>query len=65
MADWDFQYSIFSKAKREDVWNFMSDMSNQVRMEAAVEHIELDGPFETGGSRLWTQQRECLAFPKT
>lgn len=26
----------------------MSDMSNQVRMESAVESIELDGPFESG-----------------
>ena len=47
MTDWQLTNSIVTKSNRTSVWNFMTDMSNQVRMESAVEAIELDGPFET------------------
>jgi len=48
MADWKITNSLFTHSNRLAVWNFMTDMSNQVRMESAVEAIELEGPFETG-----------------
>lgn len=48
MTNWSFEHSIYTKAKLQTAWNFLSDMSNQTRMEAAVERIELDGLFETG-----------------
>ncbi|MEM8890263.1 MAG: hypothetical protein AAGD28_19970 [Bacteroidota bacterium] len=48
MTDWQITNSLFTRIKPTSVWEFMTDMSNQVRMESAVEAIELDGPFETG-----------------
>ena len=48
MSDWKITNSLFTQSKRPAVWIFMTDMSNQVRMESAVKAIELDGPFESG-----------------
>ncbi|MEL6254861.1 MAG: hypothetical protein AAFR87_22840 [Bacteroidota bacterium] len=48
MADWKITNSLFTYSNRPAVWNFMTDMSNQVRMESAVKAIELDGSFVTG-----------------
>lgn len=48
ITDWEFKHSMFTQAKKKDAWAFLSDMSNQVRLESAVENIELDGPFMTG-----------------
>ena len=48
MTDWKITNSLFTQSKRSAVWTFMTDMSNQVRMESAVKAIELDGPFESG-----------------
>lgn len=45
---WDFEYSINTRASRKTAWDFLSDMSNQVRMEPGIENIELDGAFATG-----------------
>ena len=48
MPEWSFKHSIQTKASRKIAWDFLSDMSNQVRMESSIERIELDGPFVTG-----------------
>ena len=48
MTDWKITNSLITRTNRSAVWNFMADMSNQVRMESAVKAIELDGPFESG-----------------
>ena len=48
MAVWEFEHSIFTNARRKDVWVYWSDMRNHARMEPDVERIELDGPFATG-----------------
>ncbi|MDH3651246.1 MAG: hypothetical protein OEQ53_16285 [Saprospiraceae bacterium] len=37
-----------TKAKRENVWKYLSNMDNHAKMEPSVEKIELDGPFESG-----------------
>ncbi len=48
MTEWTFEHSITTKANKEIAWDFLSDMTNQMRMEPGVECIELDGPFVTG-----------------
>lgn len=48
MTNWDFYYAIVTKLDKNAAWDFLSDMSNQVRMEPGIENIELDGPFATG-----------------
>lgn len=48
MADWEFEHSVTSVARRSDVWDYWTDMGNHVQMEPGVENIELDGPFATG-----------------
>jgi len=48
MAGWEFQHSVYTNAKRNDVWNYWSNMDNHARMEPGIDRIELDGPFETG-----------------
>ena len=48
MTDWKFEHSIFTKANKKTAWGFLTDMSNQVRMEPGIENIELDGEFTTG-----------------
>lgn len=48
MAEWEFEHSIYTEAKRKDAWNYWSDVENHVRMEPGVESIELDGPFTSG-----------------
>ncbi len=48
MTNWDFEHTVYTKAKRKTAWDFLSDMSNQVRMEPGIEDIELDGLFANG-----------------
>jgi hypothetical protein len=48
MGGWTFECSVITRARREDVWAYWSDMRNHVRMEPGVDRIELDGPFATG-----------------
>ncbi len=48
MAEWEFEHSIFTNARRKDAWVYWSDIRNHARMEPGVERIELDGPFATG-----------------
>ena len=48
MTDWEFEHTIYTKAKRKDAWDFWSDFDNHARMEPGVKRIELDGPVETG-----------------
>ncbi len=45
---WNFEHSIDTRASKKTAWDFLSDMSNQVRMEPGIENIELDGAFATG-----------------
>ncbi len=48
MADWEFEHSIYTEAKRKDAWDYWSNMDNHAKMEPGVVRIEVDGPFETG-----------------
>ena len=48
MADWEFEHSIYTEAKRKDAWDYWSNMDNHAKMEPGVIRIEVDGPFETG-----------------
>ena len=47
MADWQFEYSVFTKADRSSVWDYWTSMKYH-ESEPGVERIELDGPFEEG-----------------
>lgn len=48
MARWEFEHSVFTKAKRENVWNYWTNMDNHTKMESSVEKIALNGPFASG-----------------
>lgn len=48
MDQWNFDHTIQTEATVDQAWTFLSDMSNQVRMEPGIENIELDGPFVNG-----------------
>ncbi|NAS13308.1 SRPBCC family protein [Poritiphilus flavus] len=48
MTNWEFKHSVYTRAKRKTAWDFLTDMSNQLRMEPGIEDIELDGPFANG-----------------
>ncbi len=47
MADWQFEYSVYTKADRSMVWDYWTSMKYH-ESEPGVERIELDGPFEEG-----------------
>jgi len=36
MSEWQFEYSMFTVARREDAWRYWSDMRNHARMEPGV-----------------------------
>jgi hypothetical protein len=48
MAEWVFEHSIYTIARRRDAWAYWSDLRNHASMEPGIERIELDGPFATG-----------------
>ena len=48
MDDWKFKYSVYTKAQRNDAWNYWTNVENHAEMESGVKSIELDGPFASG-----------------
>ncbi|MEM7200554.1 MAG: SRPBCC family protein [Planctomycetota bacterium] len=47
MHRWACEQEAVTKATRQMVWEFWTDLRNH-ELEPGVERIELDGPFETG-----------------
>jgi hypothetical protein len=46
---WELKHSVIADARRQTVWEFVSDIGNLVRVEGdAVESMTLDGPFQAG-----------------
>ena len=46
---WELKHSVIADARRQTVWEFVSDIGNLARVEGdAVESMTLDGPFQTG-----------------
>jgi hypothetical protein len=46
---WEFQHSVIADARRQTVWEFISNIDNLARVEGdAVESMTLDGPFQAG-----------------
>ncbi|MEU3772068.1 SRPBCC family protein [Streptomyces sp. NPDC032472] len=51
---WTYEHSIETDAAPEAVWALWADVENWGTWNADIEHIELDGPFETGTAIVMT-----------
>jgi len=61
MTEWEREASIRTRADRELVWTYWTDLSHHEELERpVVERIELDGPFVTGttGRSFTTDHRQ-------